>query len=209
MAISDTRSLEPTQDELTHVVGDALVGGSLGGKAGISHFHVGDGKKRLKCLNDLLDAQEAPPEYLYPTHVNRADEVLQEAVKLVARGTWADMDTVDGGLGKALRRWLELGGTLEKLTVSTDTGAEGAAPHKLWRELRSCVQAHGFALEEVLPLATKNTAAALRFDRKGRIAEGMDADVLVLERETLEITHVFARGRQLVENGQMMKRNGK
>jgi hypothetical protein len=35
------------------------------------------------------------------------------------------------------------------------------------------------------------------------LERGCDADTLVLRRKTLEITHVFARGRQLVRGGEL------
>jgi beta-aspartyl-dipeptidase (metallo-type) len=62
---------------------------------------------------------------------------------------------------------------------------------------------HGFPLEMILPLGAANTARVLKLDRKGRLERGCDADALVLRRKTLEITHVFAMGRQLVRGGEL------
>ena len=53
----------------------------------------------------------------------------------------------------------------------------------------------GLALEEVLPLLTENPARLIGvFDRKGSIADGKDADLVVLNREN-EVEDVFVRGR--------------
>jgi len=68
-------------------------------------------------------------------------------------------------------------------------------------QIRDCVLRHGFALEEVLPLATANPARILRLERKGRIEPGMDADLLVLRQDSLELVEVIAGGRRLVAGG--------
>jgi beta-aspartyl-dipeptidase (metallo-type) len=57
----------------------------------------------------------------------------------------------------------------------------------------------------VLPLATRNPATVLQLGAKGRLEPGADADVLILRRETLEIVHVWARGRQHVADGQFVE----
>jgi hypothetical protein len=33
---------------------------------------------------------------------------------------------------------------------------------------------------------------------------GLDGDVLIMRRDTLEVVHVFARGRQMVKDGEMV-----
>ena len=71
----------------------------------------------------------------------------------------------------------------------------------------AAVQEGGFTLDEVLPLVTLNPARALKLDRKGRLAEGVDGDVLVLRQDTLEVVHVFARGRQLVNAGKVTQQS--
>lgn len=59
----------------------------------------------------------------------------------------------------------------------------------------------GFDLEDVLPLFTSHTADALKLERKGRLREGADADVALLDADTLAVTDVFAGGRQIVKGG--------
>jgi beta-aspartyl-dipeptidase (metallo-type) len=58
---------------------------------------------------------------------------------------------------------------------------------------------------KVLPHFTSNTAEALKLTNKGRLEEGKDADVVVLREKRLDIVHVFARGRQLVKDGQLVQ----
>src|SRR4051794_39797009 len=44
IALSDLRALEPDEREVARLVSDAYAGGILSRKAGITHFHLGDGK---------------------------------------------------------------------------------------------------------------------------------------------------------------------
>jgi beta-aspartyl-dipeptidase (metallo-type) len=61
----------------------------------------------------------------------------------------------------------------------------------------------GFPLEQVLPLATKNTAKVLQLRSKGSIEPGKDGDLLVLEPNSLELREVIARGKRMVAEGQL------
>ncbi|XYH95882.1 amidohydrolase family protein [Sorangium sp. So ce1128] len=70
-------------------------------------------------------------------------------------------------------------------------------------QLREVVREHGFPLERALPLVTSNTARILKLPRKGALRPGHDADVVVLERGSLEIREVIARGRRMVRAGQL------
>lgn len=59
VAISDRRSTEPSLPELARLVRDSYVGGLLSGKAGITHYHVGEGEGRLAPIRALLDDYES------------------------------------------------------------------------------------------------------------------------------------------------------
>ena len=56
IAIADFRSSKPTVEELARIVSDAVVGGTMSGKAGVAHFHTGAGKEMLGLLHSLLDS---------------------------------------------------------------------------------------------------------------------------------------------------------
>ena len=61
--------------------------------------------------------------------------------------------------------------------------------------LRNLLAWTGLPLEEVLPLLTENPARLIGvFDRKGSIADGKDADLVVLDGED-RVEQVFVRGR--------------
>ena len=201
IAIADSRGLCPQAPELAKLVLDTHVGGLLTGKAGVTHFHVGEEDLRLKFLRDLIDDFKCEPEWLYPTHVERNEALMDEAIALAARGAHADVDTVEGELARWVGYWFEHGGHPERLTVSSDTGT--SSPGQLVAQWRDCVLRHGIPLERMLPLVTSNTATVLKLGGKGRIAAGCDSDVLVLRRDTLDVVHVFARGRRLVDDGRL------
>ena len=68
----------------------------------------------------------------------------------------------------------------------------------------ACVRELGLSLADVLPHFTSNTARALKLRQKGQLKLEMDADVLVLREETLEIVHLWARGRHMIRDGQII-----
>ncbi len=203
VAISDERSTEPEPRELARVVNDAHVGGKLSGKAGVTHFHVGDTERRLQCLREITDRGrfQTCPEWLYATHVQRNEELLLEAIDLAQQGVHLDFDVVERDLAKWLTFYYEHGGPPDRLTVSSD--ASESSPRTLFDQLRSCVLEHGFSLEQILPHFTSNTARILQLRSKGTLEPDKDGDLLVLDPETLEIREVIARGKCMVSNGQV------
>ena len=63
--------------------------------------------------------------------------------------------------------------------------------------LRNLLSFTGRPLEEILPLLTENPARLIGvFDRKGSIAEGKDADLVLLDSEN-RVDAVYLRGRRL------------
>jgi beta-aspartyl-dipeptidase (metallo-type) len=202
IAISDNRATEPTVDELARLVSEAYVGGMLSRKSGVTHFHVGDHPRRLGPLRALVESHAVEPEWLYPTHIDRSRELMREAAAFTRLGGFVDVDMTEENLPEQLRRFIDDKGVLSRLTVSSDAAI--SSPRALHEQICACVTDHGFSLELVLPLVTANTARVLKLDRKGRLEQGASADALVLRRKNLEITHVFARGRQLVCGGEVV-----
>jgi len=202
IAISDVRAIDPAPEELAKLVSLAMLGGMVGGKAGVVHFHVGPGKLKLGLLHNLLDAHEIAPGRLSPTHCNRTPGLLADAVRLARRGVYVDIDTTEENLGQWFPRYWEQEAPADRLTVSSDAHALGDTL-KLFEQFVASVHDFGLAVDQILPCFTSNTAAALKLAQKGRLAEGHDADVLVLRKGTLEIVHLFARGRHLVKDGRV------
>lgn len=200
VAISDERGLNQSAQELAKLVRDTHVGGLLTGKAGLTHFHVGEEETRLAPLRDIVENFGVRPEWLYPTHVQRTETLLDEAIALAHRGARLDFDVVEGDLARWFGYYRDHGGPLDRLTVSSD--ADSSTPDIWYAQLRGLVVRHGVPLETMLRLVTANTARILKLGGKGAVAEGKDADLVVLQRGTLEIREVIARGRRMVIGGQ-------
>jgi beta-aspartyl-dipeptidase (metallo-type) len=225
VAISDHRSSQPTVDELLRLAADAHVGGLMSGKAGIVHLHVGDGEAGLAPVRDALDRSELPPRVFNPTHVNRKRRLFEEAMALAERGSTIDITAFPVGEGEdawradeALVRYLDAGLPAERVTVSSDgggclpafdtegrvTGMEVGSPGAMAGTLAALLRS-GRPLERVLPAFTGNVARLLRLERKGRLIEGADADLVVLDREG-GVADVMARGRWHVRAGRAVMR---
>lgn len=203
VAISDERSLNPSLQDLASLVRDTHVGGLLSGKAGVTHFHVGEEDARLRPLRDLIEHHGIRPEWLYPTHVQRSAELLDEAIELARAGAFVDFDTVGQDLARWFRYYLDRDGPLDRLTISSDADSGHMRIHL--EQLRSLVLREGYPLERVLPLATLNPARAVSLDRrKGTLTPGKDADLVVLERGTLEVVEVIACGKRMVREGRVV-----
>ncbi|MFT3756685.1 MAG: beta-aspartyl-peptidase [Pseudoxanthomonas sp.] len=201
LAISDHRSSQPTLDELLRIAAEAHVAGLMTGKAGIVHLHLGDGPRGLDLVRRALDQSELPPRVFNPTHVNRRKALFDEAIELARRGCCIDITAFPVEEGEdawsaadALIRYLDSGAPRERVTISSDAG--GCLPcfdasgrvcsmdvgHSgaLVETLRELL-ARGVALQDALPAFTSNVADLLRLPGKGRIAVGMDADLVALD----------------------------
>ena len=223
IAISDHRSSQPTLDELLRLASEAHVGGLMSGKAGILHLHLGDGPRGLDLVREALDSSELPARVFNPTHVNRRGGLFEEALDLADRGVTIDVTAFPVGngddavaAGEAVVRYWDTGLPPERITVSSDGGGclpafdpEGrvrgldVGSVGALAETLAGLLAEGHALEQALPPFTANPAALLRLPRKGRLAAGMDADLVVLDGKG-GIDDVMARGRWHVRRKQLL-----
>jgi beta-aspartyl-dipeptidase (metallo-type) len=199
IAVSDERGLNQSAQELAKLVRDTHIGGLLSGKAGRTHFHVGEEPTRLQPLRDIVEQYQVKCDWLYPTHVQRSPELMREAIDLASEGAFLDIDVVEKDVHKWLQFYIDNGGPIEKLTVSSDM--DSATPDIFYQQFCGLVVKHGFSLDLVLPLFTSNTAAALKLSKKGCIKPGMDGDVAVLTEGSLDIREVVAKGRVMLRDG--------
>lgn len=220
LAISDHRSSQPTLDELLRVASDCHVAGLTTGKAGLLHLHLGDGLRGLDLVRRALAQAELPARVFQPTHVNRQKRLFDEAVALAtSHGVPIDVTAFDAGdegvdAAEAIARCLRHPGfPRARVTCSSDGAgclpvfdANGrliemdvGRPATLLAALSRCV-GEGTPLAEALPAFTSNVAEALRLGRKGRVAVGHDADLLVLDARG-GAHAVMARGRWLMRDG--------
>lgn len=206
LAISDKRGMEPDPRELARLMTDAYVGGKLARKAGVTHFHVGEGEKRLSILRQIIDEFEVEPEWIYVTHIERSTELMRDAIELAGRGAAVDIDTVEEDLAKWVRFYFDNGGDPGQLTVSSDASIN--SPRVFAEQVCNLILEHRFPIDQVLPLVTSNTARILKLEEKGTLERGKIADVLVMERDTLRLRHVWSKGRCMVRDGELVARAG-
>jgi len=199
IAISDERSLNQSSQELAKLIRDTHIGGLLSGKSGRTHFHVGEEAARLKPLREAVTDYAVQCDWLYPTHVHRSEELLNEAIELALEGAFVDMDVVEENLAEWLPRYIDNGGPLEKLTISSDM--DSSTPEIFFKQFCELVVKHRYSLDLVLPLFTANTARALKLEKKGNLRVGHDGDVVVLSEGSLDIQQVIARGQVMVRDG--------
>jgi len=223
VALSDHRSSQPTRDEILRLASEAYVAGLMTGKAGIVHFHLGDGERRLSMIRDCLEQSEIPSRVFNPTHVNRNKALFEEACELTARGCTVDMTAYpaefnDAGWSaeQAAARYFEKGCDPQKLTISSDGGgclpkfdAQGEMLEMNFAKSSALPITFKAMLDmdlpmaSILPLMTSNVADLLKFHRKGRIDTGFDADLLVLD-DTHGIQSVMVNGVWHVKQGDQL-----
>jgi len=225
IAISDHRSSQPSFEELSRVAAEARVGGMIGGKAGLVHLHVGSGAGMLDPLLRLVKETDIPIGQFLPTHITRTEPLLEEALAFAAMGGNIDFTVgakdlgFASGVGKAVMNALSRGIPVDRITLSSD--ANGSLPlfdaagnfirlavgdiANLFNEFRGIVE-DGLPMEDALKLVTENPARRVGIAKqKGRIAEGRDADLVILGPD-LTIESVMAKGRLLVHNGEALVR---
>lgn len=221
IAMSDHRSSCPTKQQFAELAAEARVGGILSGKAGVLHLHIGPGAKRLAWLFELLEETDLPITQFTPTHLNRTRELLEEGMKFAKMGGMLDITTSSQKIApkriqppEAIRLCLENQVPLDRITFSSDgngsmpefdennkyCGLIAASPSSLYQAVRTIVQNGTLPLADALRFVTVNPAQSLKLPGKGQIAEGFDADFVVLD-DALAIRHVFARGVCMVKDG--------
>lgn len=221
LALSDHRSPNVSSDELKRVASDARVAGMLSGKAGIVVLHMGDGKRGLSQVNEILEETEIPLKTIRPTHVNRRKELLEEAFDYAKRGGKIDLTCGmrdDFTPGRCIQKGKEVGVSIENMTISSDGYGSWSkydesgnllkmgvsSVSSLHEEFKNMVNELDFSVEEALTYITSNVAKGLEvYPRKGCIAEDSDADILLLD-ENLDISTVIANGKVMVEDKKIL-----
>jgi beta-aspartyl-dipeptidase (metallo-type) len=199
------------------MVGVGEKGGMIGGKAGILHLHVGDGKKGLHPLTDLIEESSFPMDMFVPTHLNRNKQLFEDAMCFGQKGGFVDLtagETDQPGytLPEAARLLLMGGVKPEQITFSSDAG--GSNPQSpdgrghaisLYHDVVACVREKGIPLETALAMVTRNPALRLKlYPQKGSLSPGSDADILVLKKRDLSIVHLILKGRAAIRGGSLL-----
>ena len=183
----------------------------------------------LKPAIAMLERTGLPIAQLLPSHVNQTDAYMADAIAWAERGGLVDVGanySPENNFSratppaKAILRLLEAGVPREKILLSSD--GNGAPPkeeqregqpaaanympvsalHATWRLL---IVEEELSPSDALRVVTANVADATGLQRKGRIAAGMDADLVAFD-DDWRIHTVIARGRVMVDAGQPVAR---
>ena len=74
--------------------------------------------------------------------------------------------------------------------------------NSLYREVKESINEYNIPIEKAIKVITSNVADILKLDNKGRIKEGLDADFVIVNKETLEIDMVISKGKIVVKDGE-------
>ena len=218
IAISDHRSSQPTFEEFARVVADTRLGGVLSGKAGIVNVHLGDSPRCLDLIERVVNETEIPASQILPTHINRNEMLFGKSIEYALKGGAVDFtgnedidywETIcdEVRVCNGIKRMLDAGVNPDRMTISSD--GQGSLPMYssdgeflgmgvgqsscLLKEVKECVFKTEIPLEIAISTITSNPADILRLKGKGKVQEGYDADLCILDQE-LQLVEVIAKG---------------
>ena len=216
LAICDHRSATVTRDELIRLASDAHQAGVLTGKPGVVHLHTGSGKDQLNIIFEALEHSELPIATFRPTHVAGK---IDQAIKFANMGGFIDITCSSENIPKRCAIIHRALVECPRGSVTLSTDGNGSMP--VWNEkkemigigsgkitalhntVKGLVNYEGLPLEEAIYPITAAAAKALNLEgKKGCIAPGADADILLLDDE-MNINTTIALGRVLMQDGQM------
>lgn len=223
IAVSDHRSSCPTIHELEQIVSQARVAGMLSGKRGVVNIHIGDEKEVLAKIKEITTYCKAYLKHFHPTHMNRSRMVFDDGLEYLKMGGSIDFTTSttpqfleEGEIAchDAVKEVMDKGLNISKVTLSSDgqgslplfdekgnfLGVDVGRVTSVYETIRNCINA-GVQIETAVSLATSNTADIFGWAHKGRVREGADADVVLVNKANMEIDTVIAKGAILRKNG--------
>ena len=220
IAISDIRSSYPTDLELLRIVRQVRVGGMVGEKKGIMHIHLGNHPEKLDCLFRLVEEHHFPIENISPTHVGRTEELFHDAIRFAKMGGMIDITTGASQYTEPYRSVLtalDHKVDIETMTFSSDgnaglekldengnlIGFRRAPVDQNFEQTVKLVKLGNVAIEDAFKIITSNPAKNLGLKNKGHIKVSYDADFCCLN-DALELQDVFAKGRQMMANTELL-----
>ena len=186
-------------------------------------MHIGDGSNRLIYLKRMAEETEIPVKQVIPTHINRTKTVLEAGLEFAKLGGYVDMTTSSDPdfleedevkASHAIKFMLENNIKPEQILCSSDgkgsmpifnkkgelTGVGICKCSSLYREVRDAVLNDAVKFEHAIMTITSNPADAYKLSNKGKIKEGFDADLVILNKDNLLINDVLAKGKFVVKN---------
>lgn len=228
IAVSDHRSSCPTVEELEKIVSEVRVAGMLSGKVGIVNIHIGDEPECLEKIKQITSNCKAYKKHFHPTHMNRSHQVFDDGLDYLKMGGSVDFTTSTtplfleegevscaDGVVRIINDKLDI----SKVTLSSDgqgslpvfdksgnvIGIEIGRVTSLYGAVRECIEKK-VPVEIAISLVTSNPAVIYGLNRKGFLKTGYDADMVLVDKDTLEIDTVVAKGEFLKRQGKNLKK---
>lgn len=229
IAISDHRSSNPSYNDLVTLASEARIAGLISGKCGITHFHLGDGKKMIESIDKIIEHSDIPYENILPTHINRNTPLFKKCIEYCKSGGYVDIttgirpekadvfDVVDPV--DAYITLINSGCNIENITMSSDSGGSMpifnesgeletisiGLPSSNLDVFRDLLKTGMGISEAIMPL-TSTPAKLLKFNTKGVISNGFSADIMLLDKE-YNLHSLLSNGNILVENYKPIKKD--
>jgi beta-aspartyl-dipeptidase (metallo-type) len=220
VAICDIRSSYPTALELVRILKQVRVGGMIGGKKGILHIHLGNLADKMDLLFELVNKYEFPIAHISPTHVGRTKDLFYQAIEFGKMGGMIDITTGASKYTepyKAVLTAFDKGLSVDQITFSSDgnaglekldgnknlIGFRRAPIDRNLGEVQDLVNTGGVPFEKAIKIITCNPARNLGLKHKGYLRPGYDADLCLFD-DQLKLTDVFARGKIMMENNEIL-----
>ena len=132
--------------------------------------------------------------------------------------TSCDLENLGEGelrAGEGLKKYVDEKLALEHITFSSDgngsmeqfdddgdlVGYKICSVSTLYREVKFAITKKDVPIEDAIKVITSNVAEILKLKDKGSIECGKDADLVIVNENSLEIDMVFAKGKKMVEGG--------
>lgn len=207
VAISDHRCSFPTTEELLRLASEVRLASLMSHKVGLVHIHVGADPRAIEQLFEIHEMCPIPISHFYPTHMEGHMDMAKRWLDI---GGHIDL-TCHSDTDKKAIELLEK--YPENVTLSTDSngsfpkwnndktaivgmgaGSIAELDHYVQRMIDS-----GFDRTLTYKSVTENPAKAMKLTKKGRIAKGMDADIVIRDGDS--IRYVIANGEILLREG--------
>ena len=172
----------------------------------------------MDLIERVVEETEVPASQILPTHINRNEKLFCEAIEYAKKGGNVDFtgnedidywETIcdEVRVCNGIRRMMDAGVDPKHITISSD--GQGSLPMYtakgeflgmgvgqsscLLKEVKECVYKAEIPLEIAISTITVNPAQILQLKGKGKIEEGYDADLCILNQE-LDLENVMMKG---------------
>ena len=220
IALGDHRSSFPDVQTVLSMLADIRVGAMLAGKIGFLHIHNGNIPGAFAMYEEIV-SRGFPVKHIRPTHCGRIRHVFDSAVQFALKGGWIDITTgasccFDHPV-QAVVEAIAAGVDPTHITLSTD--GHGSVPRfndkgemvglgvggvdGNLKETIRLIRDHNMSIEQALTFTTSNVASALGIKGHGVIETGACANACLFT-EDFELKGVFARGREMMRDGEIL-----